>query len=165
MDNNSKIVPLQFEGIKISVRESDGYVNLTQMCKAYDKRLDNWLRLKSSKAEMDALSNSLTSEESLLEVMKGNFSDNREQGTWGHPLLAVKVARWISPELANWLDAHSYVLMTDGKTSLDVDPFERMQEILSDLRLDLDASNSIDDRFYDIESYSSWCLKSSSEEE
>lgn len=101
MDNNSKIVPLQFEGIKISVRESDGYVNLTQMCKAYDKRLDNWLRLKSSKAEMDALSNSLTSEESLLEVMKGNFSDNREQGTWGHPLLAVKVARWISPELAN----------------------------------------------------------------
>lgn len=165
MDNNSKIVPLQFEGIKISVRESDGYVNLTQMCKAYDKRLDNWLRLKSSKAEMDALSNSLTSEESLLEVMKGNFSDNREQGTWGHPLLAVKVARWISPELANWLDAHSYVLMTDGKTSLDIDPFERMQEILSDLRLDLDASNSIDDRFYDIESYSSWCLKSSSEEE
>lgn len=114
---------------------------------------------------MDALSNSLTSEESLLEVMKGNFSDNREQGTWGHPLLAVKVARWISPELANWLDAHSYVLMTDGKTSLDIDPFERMQEILSDLRLDLDASNSIDDRFYDIEAYSSWCLKSSLEEE
>jgi len=165
MDNNSKIVPLQFEGIKISVRESDGYVNLTQMCKAYDTRLDNWLRLKSSKAEMDALSDSLTSEESLLEVVKGKFSDNREQGTWGHPLLAVKVARWISPQLANWLDAHSYVLLKDGKTSLDIDPFERMQEILSDLRFDLDDSNSIDDRFYNIETYSSWCLKSSLEEE
>lgn len=160
MNHNSKIVPLQFEGIKISVRESDGYVNLTQMCKAYDTRLDNWLRLKSSKAEMDALSNSLTSEESLLEVVKGKFSDNREQGTWGHPLLAVKVARWISPELANWLDAHSYVLMTDGKTSLDIDPFARMFEIMAENYRDIEDQTLIDDRFYDIEAYSSWSIES-----
>ena len=160
MNHNSKIVPLQFEGIKISVRESDGYVNLTQMCKAYDTRLDNWLRLKSSKAEMDALSNSLTSEESLLEVVKGKFSDNREQGTWGHPLLAVKVARWISPELANWLDAHSYVLMTDGKTSLDIDPFARMFEIMVENYRDVEDQTLIDDRFYDIEAYSSWSIES-----
>lgn len=93
---------------------------------------------------MDALSDSLRSEESLLEVVKGKFSDSREQGTWGHPLLAVKVARWISPQLANWLDAHSYVLMSDGKTSLDIDPFERMQEILSDLRLDVDHAIAIE---------------------
>jgi hypothetical protein len=159
VDNNSKIVPLQFEGINISVRESDGYVNLTQMCKAYDKRLDNWLRLKTSKAEMDALSDSLRSEESLLEVVKGKFSDSREQGTWGHPLLAVKVARWISPQLANWLDAHSYVLMSDGKTSLDIDPFERMQEILSDLRLDVDHAIAIDDRFEMVETYAHWSLE------
>lgn len=160
MNHNSKIVPLQFEGIKISVRESDGYVNLTQMCKAYNTRLDNWLRLKSSKAEMDALSNSLTSEESLLEVVKGKFSDNREQGTWGHPLLAVKVARWISPELANWLDAHSYVLMTDGKTSLDIDPFARMFEIMAENYRDIEDQTLIDDRFYDIEAYSSWSIES-----
>ena len=160
MNHNSKIVPLQFEGIKISVRESDGYVNLTQMCKAYDTRLDNWLRLKSSKAEMDALSNSLTSEESLLEVVKGKFSDNREQGTWGHPLLAVKVARWISPELANWLDAHSYVLMTDGSTSLDIDPFARMFEIMAENYRDVEDQTLIDDRFYDIEAYSSWSIES-----
>ena len=160
MNHNSKIVPLQFEGIKISVRESDGYVNLTQMCKAYDTRLDNWLRLKSSKAEMDALSNSLTSEESLLEVVKGKFSDNREQGTWGHPLLAVKVARWISPELANWLDAHSYVLMTDGATSLDIDPFARMFEIMAENYRDVEDQTLIDDRFYDIEAYSSWSIES-----
>lgn len=160
MNHNSKIVPLQFEGIKISVRESDGYVNLTQMCKAYNTRLDNWLRLKSSKAEMDALSNSLTSEESLLEVVKGKFSDNREQGTWGHPLLAVKVARWISPELANWLDAHSYVLMTDGKTSLDIDPFARMFEIMAENYRDVEDQTLIDDRFYDIEAYSSWSIES-----
>ena len=160
MNHNNKIVPLQFEGIKISVRESDGYVNLTQMCKAYDTRLDNWLRLKSSKAEMDALSNSLTSEESLLEVVKGKFSDNREQGTWGHPLLAVKVARWISPELANWLDAHSYVLMTDGSTSLDIDPFARMFEIMAENYRDIEDQTLIDDRFYDIEAYSSWSIES-----
>jgi hypothetical protein len=166
MENNNSIIPLQYNGIKIYQRGSDGWVDLTQMCKDFDTRLDNWLRLKSSKLEMEDLVNSLkinslTSEEessnpySAIIQTKGG----RKGGTWGHPLLAVKVARWISPAFANWLDAHSLVLMTDGKTSLDIDPFERMQEILSDLRLDMDRDNTIDDRFESVESYSMWSLE------
>lgn len=69
------------------------------------------------------------------------------------------MAQWISPEFHRWCNAHIFVLMSDGKTSLDIDPFERMQEILGDLRLDVDRVNLIDDRFETVEAYSSWCLE------
>ena len=49
--------------------------------------------------------------------------------------------------------------MSDGKTSLDIDPFERMQEILSDLRLDVDHAIAIDDRFEMVETYAHWSLE------
>jgi|688.fasta_scaffold252952_5 hypothetical protein len=167
MDNNNSIVAIQFNDVKILTRESDGWVNLTEMCKVYDARLDNWMRLKSSKTEMASIVNSLRLNSLTTEVESSNpysaiieTKGGRKGGTWGHPLLAVRIARWVNLPLADWLDAHSLVLMTDGKTSLDIDPFERMQEIFADLRLDLDDSNSIDDRFYDIEAYPSWSIES-----
>jgi len=49
--------------------------------------------------------------------------------------------------------------MSDGKTSLDIDPFERMQEILLDLRLDVDHAIAIDDRFEMVETYAHWSLE------
>jgi hypothetical protein len=167
MDNNNSIVAIQFNDVKILTRESDGWVNLTEMCKVYDARLDNWMRLKSSKTEMASIVNSLRLNSLTTEVESSNpysaiieTKGGRKGGTWGHPLLAVRIARWVNLPLADWLDAHSLVLMTDGKTSLDIDPFERMQEIFADLRLDLDDSNSIDDRFVNIEAYSSWSIES-----
>lgn len=104
MENNNSIVPLQYGGVKILVRESDGWINLSRLCKDNDKRFGNYLRLKQSQDEMGVLANQLGSE-SVDSILK--IEDGRYGGTWGHPLLAVKVARWISPELANWLDARN----------------------------------------------------------
>jgi hypothetical protein len=164
---NYNIIPFDYNGVKIQVRESDGWINLTEMCKAYDVRLDNWMRLKSSKAELESLVNSPNLNYLRCEGVSSNpygaileTKEGKKGGTWGHPLLAVKVARWINSDFANWLDAHSLVLLRDGKTSLDTDPFARILEIRGENYGDLDNQILIDNRFYDVDTYSTWTLDS-----
>jgi hypothetical protein len=40
-------------------------------------------------------------------------------GTWGHPLVAIEVARWISPQFGVWCNLHIKVLIETGSTSLN----------------------------------------------
>lgn len=61
----TSLIVSNFEGKPISTR-SDGYWNATEMCEAYGKRIDNFLRLDGTKAYLKAFDklhgNSLTSE-------------------------------------------------------------------------------------------------------
>lgn len=102
-------------------RREDGFVNLTQMCQANGKRIDNWLRLKQTQDYIEALVQSLTSE--VLDSGRGGD----HSGTWAHPSLAINLARWISPQFAVWCDAHIFNLMASGQTSLAIDPVQEMQ--------------------------------------
>lgn len=157
MTNNIKILA-EYNKTSISARESDGFINLTQMCKANGTKLNDFLRLKSTKAYIASMASETGKCASeIIEITKGG--DPKFQGSWGHPEIAILLAQWISPEFHRWCNAHIFVLMSQGQTSLDIDPFERMQEILSDLRLDMDRDNSIDDRFESVESYSMWSLE------
>lgn len=94
-------------------RREGGFVNLTQMCQANGKRIDNWLRLKQTRDYVTVLGNSLQ-----CEVVYSEEGVNG--GTWGHPSLAINLARWISPQFAVWCDAHIFHLMESGETSLAI---------------------------------------------
>ena len=156
MNNDTKILA-QYNGSPISVR-SDGHIDLTGMCKANGKKLSHFLALKETKDYIKVMERDAGIPASkIIEVVKGGNAKN--QGSWGHPEIAILLAQWISPEFHRWCNAHIFVLMSQGQTSLDIDPFERMQEILGDLRLDVDRVNLIDDRFETVEAYSSWCLE------
>lgn len=104
---------LQYNGNKIEQRESDGYVNATQMAKANGKRLDNYMRLESTAKYIEALGNSLGSEVVLIKSVKGVYG-----GTFIHPLLAIHLGQWISPEFHVWCNTHIKTLMEKGTTSL-----------------------------------------------
>jgi hypothetical protein len=106
----------------INQRE-DGFINLTQMCQANGKKLENFLKTTKTQEYVTALSRSMQIE--VTDVIKGG--NPQLQGTWGHPSLAINLARWISADFAVWCDAHIFNLMTTGKTSLDVDPLEEMK--------------------------------------
>jgi hypothetical protein len=82
--------------INISVRE-DGYINATQLCKAGNKRLDNY---KESPRNIDFMN--LLSIESGIPVNKLYISiiGGTKPGTWIHPLLATYFAQWISSKFA-----------------------------------------------------------------
>lgn len=126
-------------------RRDDGFVNLTQMCQANGKRLDNWIRLKSTKSYLETLSNSLTSE-----VVKSEEGANG--GTWGHPSVAINLARWISDGFAVWCDAHIFNLMTSGSTSLEIDPIEEMKLKIELAKLERDKAN-LENRTIELRHY------------
>jgi hypothetical protein len=109
-----------YKGKLIQSRMSDGFVNLTQMCQANGKRLDNWTRLKQTQSYARTLANSLGCE--VVDSLEGSSG-----GTWGHKSLAINLARWISDEFAVWCDAHILRLMEKGETSLSVDPLEELK--------------------------------------
>ena len=106
----NNIAIFDYNGQIIS-RRHNGFVNLTQMCQVNGKRLDNWMRLKQTQDYITVLGNSLTSEVVYSE-------EGVNGGTWGHPSLAINLARWISSEFAVWCDAHIFNLMSTGSTAI-----------------------------------------------
>ena len=156
MDN---LISSSYNNFAISRRESDGWVNLTQMCKANGVKFNDFLRLKSTKAYISSMAADTGKPVSeIIKVKKGG--DPKLQGSWGDPEIAILLAQWISPEFHRWCNAHIFVLMSDGSTSLDIDPFARMFEIMAENYRDVEDQTLIDDRFYDIEAYSSWSIES-----
>ncbi len=104
------ITAFEYNGQSIFRRE-DGFINLTQMCRANGKKLDNYFRLKQTVKYIDVLSRSLTSE--VTDTIQGGIPS--QQGTWGHPTLAINLARWISPDFAVWCDSVIFDLMDQNK--------------------------------------------------
>lgn len=83
----------------------DQYINLTKMCKQAGKELKSFLRQADTKAKLKALddkvSNShLPSSERIPLIQKRVGGTPTEQGTYGHPLVALFLAQWLSPEFA-----------------------------------------------------------------
>ncbi len=89
-------------------RESDGYINATQLCQAAGKHFGHWMENEWTGKYLNALSLDIGKPISkLIIVFKGKPVD--EQGTWVHPRIALRLAQWCSPEFAvqvdKWLEA------------------------------------------------------------
>lgn len=76
--------------------DADGYICLTDMIKYFPKkRLDNWIRLESTKDFIKVVEFNLnTSDVSGLKRRRGKY----EGGTYAHELIALEFASWLSPE-------------------------------------------------------------------
>lgn len=83
----------------INIRDSDGYVNLTQLCRAGGKRYTNWIRNAKTTKFLELLSLKLNKHVSKLVEYVSNGS-NGERHTYGHPQVATHLAQWISAEFA-----------------------------------------------------------------
>ena len=96
---------------------SDRYVSLTDMAQASGKQFSGWNRLESTKNYLRTLSSVMQiSATDLLQVIQGGDSQN--QGTWGHPKVAIRFAQWCSDEFAVQVDIWTDELMTTGKVEL-----------------------------------------------
>jgi hypothetical protein len=93
-----------WNGVGISRRDSDGYVNATAMCHANGKRWRDYSINDRSQAYIAALAaEARIPASALVHSIRGGKPEY--QGTWIHPRLAVDLARWISPPFAVWMDA------------------------------------------------------------
>jgi hypothetical protein len=96
---STSIITREVNSIPVAQRINDGYFNLTKMARAEDRLISTYLRLDSTKAFLEELSIDVqicTSD--LVQVKKGGIY--AEQGTWGHPQVAIHCAQWCSPKFA-----------------------------------------------------------------
>ncbi len=84
---------------RIPMSKISGYINVTAICQACNKRVNNYLRTDETLAFL--MSVSIGEDipiEQLTVVKKGGIPE--EQGTWAHPLVAVNLAQWAHPDFA-----------------------------------------------------------------
>jgi hypothetical protein len=85
---------------KTLIRESDGYVNATQLCQAGNKLFGHWSRRKHSKEFIVLLEQKVNADKPLIQYQTGN---NNERCTFVHPVVATDIARWISTDFSTKL--------------------------------------------------------------
>ncbi|WP_200819447.1 DNA N-6-adenine-methyltransferase [Tolypothrix sp. NIES-4075] len=94
------IIIHEANGLQIGQRREDGYINLTKMAQASDKDLHDYLRLKITKSFLEELSLETGIPGSkIVQIYKGR-GDKIQQGTWGHPQVAINCGQWCSPKFA-----------------------------------------------------------------
>lgn len=109
----------EYNGSKITFSFSEKYVmvNATKMSKPFGKFPADWLRQKSSKEYVVAVSSDTQIPISqLIITKKGN--DGTEQGTWMHKDVAMEFARWLAPVFGLWCNRRIEELLTTGNTEL-----------------------------------------------
>lgn len=161
-DDLSKIVH-SFNQAKIEQRVADGYINLNQMANATGKRIDNWLRLKSTKELIDAFDDEVASSDrreqspALITMTSGIKGKRGGGGTWAHPDIAVQFAQWCSPAFALQVSRWVREWMTTGRSPLaDIDRVGLRANLKDDSRLrmtdqvkvHLEAIRRYDDKKY-----------------
>ena len=115
--NEYKLTPLEVgQGYTIEHREEDGYINVTNLCKAGNKKFNDWFRLDKTKAFVQALSSSVGIPVNTL--IKYNTGSNEERATWAHPQVAINIAQWISPRFDVKVSAWVYDVMMSGKVDI-----------------------------------------------
>jgi hypothetical protein len=123
----TSLVPHRYNNTIIQQRPSDRYLDATAMCQANDKRLNNYLRNKTTQEFLRELARDrgipiyqdgpnrgrtysdgriratgeIPSSHSLIEMTHGGVPG--EQGTLIHPLVAMNLAQWLSPKFAVWV--------------------------------------------------------------
>ena len=128
-DDKKQLQPLEVgQGFTIDHREEDGYINVTNLCKAGNKQFKAWNRLEKTRAFLRVLSRSvLISTDLLIKTQTGGVNENR--GTWVHPQVAVNIAQWISPAFDVKVSGWVYEIMMTGKVDItNTTSFKKIQE-------------------------------------
>jgi hypothetical protein len=108
---------LTFRDHQISQRD-DSFVNLTQMAKANSKRLNAYLQSSETQKYLKAAQESICHESCQLTEVVQTLGFGKNKATWGHPLVALHFAQWISPEFHVWCNRHIKTLIETGETSV-----------------------------------------------
>jgi len=105
------------DNYQLEYREEDGYINITNLCKAGGKQFKSWNRLDKTKQFLEVLSNDVKIHTSEL-IKVGSGSKHVNSQSWAHPQVAVNIAQWISPEFDVMVSKWVYEIMLTGKVDI-----------------------------------------------
>ena len=91
-----------------------GYANLNDLARPFGKRIDNWMRLKSTTSLLREFEQDPCYGGASAIVTK----EGRNGGTFAHPDIAIQFAQWCSPGFALWVSRQIRHLMTYGEVNL-----------------------------------------------
>lgn len=116
---SARIVPFDYDGQPVRFN-GDGWLHATEIAERFGKKSAHWLELDSTKEYIRKLSERLAesnvgkSDITLVITRRGN---SKASGTWLHPKLAVKFARWLSVDFEIWCDEQIDALLRgDGQS-------------------------------------------------
>jgi hypothetical protein len=134
IDEPYELVPLELDnGYIIESREEDGYINITNLCKAGRKEFKHWNSLGKTKAFLKALSTAVGIPTAvLIHLGTGSKFGTTEEtnGTWVHPQVAINIAQWISPQFDVKVSAWVLEVMMTGK--IDITNTKSYRELKQD---------------------------------
>jgi hypothetical protein len=112
-----KLTPLELgNGYTIEHRDEDGFINVTNLCKAGKKQFSSWNQLEKTKGFLRVLSSSIGIP--MNELIKYNTGSIKERATWTHPQVAINIAQWISPNFDVKVSSWVYEVMMTGKVDI-----------------------------------------------
>jgi len=116
-DNENESNNIVIDNNIIMSRETDKYINATQICKAGNKKFSHWNSLDSTKNLISVLESEAGIPASQLIDIKKGKSTKFEQGVWLHPDLAIQLAQWINPNFALQVSKWIRTLFSKGKVN------------------------------------------------
>jgi len=117
IDEPYELVPLELDnGYIIESREEDGYIDVTNLCKAGKKEFKHWNSLGKTKAFLHELASTVGIP--TVELISQNTGGNGDRHTWVHPQVAINIAQWISPQFDVKVSAWVLEVMMTGKVDI-----------------------------------------------
>ena len=105
------------DNYQLEYREEDGYINITNLCKAGGKQFKHWNSIDKTKRFLEVLSSAVGIP--TTETIKvGTGSNYLNSQTWAHPQVAINIAQWISPEFDVLVSKWVYEIMLTGKVDI-----------------------------------------------
>jgi KilA-N domain len=111
-------------------QRDDNYVNLSQTAKANNKRLDVYLKTQETQEYLKAAQESIYPQSVGNAEMVQVTGFGKNKATWGHPLVALHLGQWISPEFHVWCNQNIHILITTGTANLNPDTTRIEQALL-----------------------------------
>lgn len=96
----AKIIPFDYEGQVVRFN-AGGWIHATEAAARFGKEPHEWLRLPDTERYLEGLQRRYGE---IPYVKTSRARADRGGGTWLHPKLAVKFARWLSVDFEIWCD-------------------------------------------------------------
>jgi len=146
IEDLSKCLSINDTTITYGLINDQVYVNLTKLCQAGGKQYKDWRRIKSTEEFLEALN----LEDNIYDIIQ-TMGKGKDQGSFGHPLVAINIAYWISPQfqvkVAKWI----YELGLYGKVELGKEKSvpEMDSELVKTLQKQLECSKDKNVKMWD----------------
>lgn len=127
-----KIINHNVNGLQLSQRHDDGYLNLTQMAQANNKLIADYLRLDTTKGFLEELSGSMgiPIDQLIVKIVTGK---NHLRGTWGHPKVAIHCAIWCNTKFAVLVTNLVFEWMTTGNNPISQQSTGKPVDLLTEI--------------------------------